>query len=57
MSQQKLMSDEEAPVTDNVRLFVARLKMLTDEERKQIFSHFCTNCGSIDPRCQCWNDD
>jgi hypothetical protein len=36
---------------------VALLSKLTDDERVQVFGHFCTSCGCIDPRCQCWNDE
>lgn len=35
----------------------AYLAMLTEEERKEVFSRFCTECGSYDPECQCWNDE
>jgi hypothetical protein len=33
------------------------LKCLTEEERYNVFQHFCTHCGRADPRCQCWNDE
>ena len=29
----------------------------TEEERMEIFGHFCRYCGVNDPRCPCWNDD
>jgi len=37
---------------------VARLVYdLTDLERENLFTLFCTHCGSTDTRCQCWNDE
>ena len=35
----------------------ASLKHLTDEQRIELFSDYCTHCGCNDPRCQCWNDE
>lgn len=28
-----------------------------EEQRADLFSHYCTVCGSNDPKCQCWNDE
>lgn len=36
---------------------VNALLLLTDEQRMDVFGHFCTHCGCPDPRCQCWNDE
>lgn len=33
------------------------LYRLRDEQRFALFSEFCTHCGSLDPSCQCWNDE
>lgn len=33
-----------------------RVYSLSDEERMEVFSLFCTHCGSDNPRCHCWND-
>lgn len=33
------------------------LLALTDEERLDLFSDYCRNCGKADPSCQCWNDE
>jgi hypothetical protein len=33
------------------------LKLLSDEERTEVFSYFCQYCGCDNPKCQCWNDD
>ena len=33
------------------------LDQLTDDERLTIFKQYCTNCGSKDPKCKCWNDE
>jgi hypothetical protein len=38
--------------------FVLKLiECLSDEQRLEVFSHFCKYCGCDNPRCQCWNDD
>ena len=36
---------------------LAALRALFDDARKALFANFCTECGSIDPNCQCWNDE
>lgn len=36
---------------------VDMLADLTDEERLQVFTAFCTNCGSGDPDCDCVSDE
>jgi len=41
----------------NKQEILAALNSLTDEERLDIITHYCVDCGSINPRCQCWNDD
>jgi len=33
------------------------MKELTDEERLEIIKSFCDSCGSVDPKCKCWNDE
>lgn len=33
------------------------LAQLTEAERMEVFSRFCTECGAYDPECQCWNDE
>ena len=33
------------------------LKDLSNDERKEVFSYFCKECGKDDPYCQCWGDD
>lgn len=35
----------------------ALLDAMTDEQRMELFCDYCTECGSKDPRCQCWNDE
>lgn len=42
------------PIPDDV--FEA-LDSLTDEQRLNVFSRYCTHCGSRNPRCQCMNDE
>ena len=36
---------------------VTQLLTMTDEQRRKIFSQFCTYCGDKYPNCQCWNDE
>lgn len=36
---------------------VEELRQLTDEQRCAIIHEFCRFCGSLDPRCCCWNDE
>ena len=43
--------------TTSVALVANQLILMTDDERVELFSLFCTHCGSDDPRCQCWNDE
>jgi hypothetical protein len=43
--------------TTNAALAVNLLTMLSDEQREEVFGYFCTHCGSLDVRCQCWNDE
>lgn len=37
---------------------IKELAALTDEQRLEVFSYFCTSCGIIqnEKRCSCWND-
>ena len=55
------MTDKDESLSkDFVERNVENLKMLTDAERMEVFSHFCTHCGCINEgsrKCQCWNDD
>lgn len=34
-----------------------RWRALTDEQRLELSASCCRGCGSLDPRCQCWNDE
>lgn len=34
-----------------------RIRALTDDQRVELAGLFCTHCGVLDPRCQCWNDE
>lgn len=36
---------------------VVALLELTEEQRLQAFSLFCTGCGAADPSCRCWDDE
>jgi hypothetical protein len=42
---------------DKVSSCVAYMATLTSEERLKVMHHFCTGCGSNNPRCTCWNDE
>jgi len=42
--------------SDKERL-VGSLRFLSPEERFNIFCNFCTDCGSENPNCNCWNDE
>lgn len=33
------------------------LSDMTDEQRLEVFRRFCTQCGSKDRACYCWNDE
>jgi len=33
------------------------LQEMPEEQRLDVFSSFCTHCGTNNPRCQCWNDE
>lgn len=33
------------------------MRQLSDDERLSVMAQFCHECGSVDPRCQCWNDE
>lgn len=34
-----------------------RIRALSDEQRVELAATFCRHCGTLDPRCQCWNDE
>ena len=51
------MSDKEPTVLATVDDIVKALMALTEDQRVEVFSNFCRNCGIDDPRCQCWNDE
>lgn len=36
---------------------VNSLLAMTSDQRMDAFSHFCTHCGDVNPRFQCWNDE
>jgi hypothetical protein len=46
--------------TTKVTVALAAMMVLTDEERMEVFGHFCIHCGIAtgpDGRCYCWNDE
>lgn len=44
-------------MTDGVKEAVDLLLKLSEREREDVFARFCQECGTADPRCQCWNDE
>ena len=46
-----------ASVSEPAELGAMLLKLLTDEQRMEVFGKFCRSCGCDDPRCQCGNDE
>lgn len=49
--------DARLTVDPLVRRIVGDLRTLSDDDRLEVFSHFCKFCGCDNPKCQCWNDD
>lgn len=33
------------------------MRKLSRDDRMEVMYHFCRECGSDDPHCQCWNDE
>lgn len=63
---QAVVTGSQAPMTsmepDAVKRAIAgalamRWRALTDEQRLELSASCCRGCGSLDPRCQCWNDE
>jgi len=46
----QVVGDEKITIKD-------QLDLLSDEERFNIFCNYCLHCGSLNPECQCWNDE
>lgn len=44
------------PQPNPVDAAVHALNALTAAQRTQVFSHYCTHCGTDDPKCRCWDD-
>lgn len=43
---------------DDTAAFIRIMRdCMTDEQRLEIISSFCSGCGDVDPSCQCWNDE
>lgn len=43
--------------TSPAEFIVFIMKYMSEDERLEVFSHFCKECGSENPACQCWNDE
>lgn len=54
-----MVCDEGAlePEPSAVGQVVTRLRNMSDEQRKEIFSEFCAFCGNDNPGCNCMRDD
>lgn len=50
---------QEIPLKSGVIIATEFLKTLSDEDRLEVFAHFCTHCGTEDERsrCTCMRDD
>jgi len=48
-----LKPSHNTPSKEIIRL----LNSISEDSRMDIFAEFCTECGSNNPRCQCWNDE
>lgn len=44
-------------MTDKMEEILEELHELTESERLEIFAEFCRECGTDNPKCQCWNDE
>jgi len=42
---------------EEIQFLAHKMRLLSEEQRRELFSMFCKECGSDDPKCQCWNDD
>lgn len=55
------MANEDRRMNKKIEEIVELMKQLSDDERLEVMSHFCTDCGCIQPetgpRCCCWNDE
>lgn len=40
-----------------IGLAVVCLDRLSEEDRLAVFQQYCTECGTKNPNCQCWNDE
>jgi len=49
--------DDKPHVTPSIDDVVALLMEMPDDDRAEVFSHFCTFCGSSDTNCYCMRDD
>lgn len=40
-----------------VTRIIGEMRELSDEDRCRIIGAFCHHCGSVNPNCNCWNDE
>jgi len=50
---------DDCEIVDIIEVFVNELRELTDDERGEIFAHFCRHCGNYtgEELCYCWRDE
>jgi hypothetical protein len=51
------MTDRPDPSDSNIKRIVDDLKVLSDDDRLEVFSYFCKYCGCDNPACRCWDDE
>ena len=50
--------DGEWRILSTTKAVIVNLLMeFSENDRLDVFSHFCSSCGTDDPSCQCWNDE
>jgi len=45
------------PKVTSVAIIANNLFNLSEEERLEVFSYFCKECGTSDLPCYCWRDE
>lgn len=55
--QQEISEDINTGAPEALKLAIEAIAKLTDEQRMELFRDYCLECGTPDPRCQCWNDE
>lgn len=53
----RVLAEVSKPDSEKFAAVVGLLTAMTAEERVEVFLLFCTHCGTMNPRCQCCNDE